>query len=160
MDILLLILAILCIVIGLIGSIVPALPGPPITYLGMWLAKWSHFVDFTSEQMTIWAVVVIAVTVIDYILPPLFTKKFGGSKKAVWGSTIGLVLGMILPVPVIGIILGPLIGAYIGEYINDHSDNARVWKVALGSFAAFIVGTGMKMVTSVWMGVLIIKGIF
>lgn len=158
MDIFLAILAIVLVIIGVVGSIVPVIPGPPLAYLALLLAKWSHYADYSNEFLITWAVITIVVTILDYYLPIFFTKKFGGSKYATWGATIGLVIGLFLG-PV-GIILGPFIGAYVGETIHDRSDNAKVWKVAFGSFVAFIFGTGLKLVSSIMMAYQVFKGIF
>lgn len=158
MDTFLAILAVICALIGIAGSILPVLPGPPVAYLGLLLAMWSRHADFSTEFLVIWGIVTAAVTLMDYYLPIYFTRRFGGSKKATWGATIGLVVGLFLG-PV-GIILGPFAGAYIGESINDRSDNKKVWKVAFGSFAAFVFGTGLKMTCSIFMAWYIVRAIF
>jgi len=85
----------------------------------------------------------------DYFLPAWLTKRFGGSRKAVIGSVVGLVLGMIFFAPY-GIIVGPFLGALAGEllhYKNSGSNDGfgKALKVAFGAFLAFIVGTGAKL---------------
>lgn len=152
MDIILLILAILCAIGGVIGSIVPALPGPPLAYLGMWLAHWSGYVQFSTTALVTWGIVVVVVTVIDFVLAPWMTKRFGGSKAGSWGSTIGLLIGMFAPLPLfVGPILGPFIGAYIGEKYFSGKDSSASLRSAWGSFLAFFVGTGIKLISCVGM---------
>lgn len=161
MDVFLAILAIICVIIGVLGSVLPVIPGPPLAFLALLLAKWSHYAEFSNEFLLTWALVTVAVTVLDYFFPAWFTKKFGGSKQATRGATIGLVIGLFFsPVGWFGIILGPFLGAYIGEVIHDSSNNARAWKVAFGSFVAFLFGTGLKLVASVIMAYHVIRGIF
>lgn len=157
MEIVLDILAILCVVVGIAGCIIPLLPGPPICCVGILLARWAG-ADISTEMLIIWAVVAVGVTLIDNFLPVVMTKKFGGSKAATWGSTIGIVVGLFLG-PV-GIILGPFFGALVGELIHDRSSSAKAFKVAFGSFAAFVCGTGIKLVAAVYMSVSVFKFVF
>ncbi len=148
MDILLLILAIVCALGGVVGSVVPALPGPPLAYLGMWLAYWSGYVQFSTTTLAVWGAITVVVTVLDFMLAPWMTKRFGGSKAGTWGSTIGLLIGMIAPLPpLVGPILGPFIGAYIGEKYFSGKDSSASLRSAFGSFIAFFVGTGIKLLS-------------
>lgn len=144
MDILLVILAILCCLLGFIGCIVPMLPGPPMAYVAMFLAHWSGYVRFSSTEFVVWAVVVIVVTLLDFFLTPWMTRRFGGSKAGSWCALLGLVVGMFLPWPV-GPLLGPFAGALIGEIVFAKKDTATATSAALGSFLSFFVGTGIKL---------------
>lgn len=157
MDLLLNVLAVICLVVGIVGCVVPLLPGLPICFVGMLLAYWAGG-DFTTETLVTWGVISLVVTVMDNFLPIWFTKKFGGSKQANWGATIGIIVGFFfLP---IGILLGPFFGALIGELIHDSSNSSKAFKVAFGSFASFVFGTGLKLVAAVWMAFPIFKAIF
>lgn len=147
MDIVLVILAFLCLLLGLAGAIVPVLPGPPLSYLGLWLIQWSGYGNFTPKFMWIWAGITLVVTLVDYYLPVAMTKRFGGSRSATIGTLLGLVAGIFF-FPPIGLIVGPFLGAFIGELLNDRSDNAKALRVAMGSFVAFICGTGAKLIAS------------
>jgi len=117
MEIVLVILAFVFLIVGLLGSVVPVLPGPPLCYIGLLLLKWSGHGDFSIIFLVIWAVITIGVTVMDNILPAILTKKFGGSRKAMIGSILGLIIGMLFFAPV-GLLVGPFLGAFIGEMIN------------------------------------------
>lgn len=79
---------------GIIGCVVPVLPGPPLSYAGLLLLHFTRFGHFSISFLLIFAGIAILVTVLDYIVPILGTKKYGGSKAGVWGSTIGLLAGM------------------------------------------------------------------
>ncbi len=152
MDVLLIVLAVICGVVGIVGCVLPALPGPPLVYLGMWLAHWSGYVEFSNPMLLIWGLVALGVTIMDFMLAPLMTKRFGGSKAGTWGSTIGLLVGMFAPLPLfIGPILGPFIGAYIGEKYFGGKNSSMSLRSAWGSFLAFFVGTGIKLLSSVGM---------
>ena len=155
MEILLAILAALCLMIGLAGCIVPVLPGPPLSYVGLWLLHWGGYGDFTVRFLVIWAVVTGVVTLLDYYLPVLMTKRFGGSRSATIGSVVGLVAGLFL-FPPVGMIVCPFFGALIGELMHDRTDSARAFRVAMGSFLAFLLGTGAKLIAC---GIMLFYGI-
>jgi uncharacterized protein YqgC (DUF456 family) len=92
--------------------------------------------------------VAILIWVIDYFIPAMGTKKFGGSKYGVIGTMIGLILGLLF-FPPFGIIIGPFLGAYIGEMIKDNKDKNRALKAAFGSFIGFLTSTFLKFITAV-----------
>jgi uncharacterized protein YqgC (DUF456 family) len=147
MDILQVILAVICLLAGLVGCIVPALPGPPLSYAALLLLQWSGYGDLSSRFLLIWAAVVIAVTLLDYYLPVWMTRRFGGSRHATIGAAIGLIAGFFI-LPPLGIVVCPFLGAFIGELIHDNTDGAKAFKVAMGSLAAFMMGTGLKLIVS------------
>ena len=120
MDILLIILGAICLLLGLIGCVAPVIPGVPLSYVGLLLLHFTDRVQFSWQFLTVWAVIVIVIQVLDYFIPAWGTKKFGGSKYGVWGSTIGLLLGFFMGPW--GIIVGPFVGAVVGEliYFNRH----------------------------------------
>ena len=131
--------------LGLIGSIIPVLPGPPLSYLALLL---SHF--FISEiqvDFVFWlAVLVFFVTVLDYYLQIYGVKKAGGGKYAIRGSIVGMLLGIFL-FPPFGILLGAFIGAYIGAKIEMNQSEV---KIAFGALWGFISGTILKLCTSLY----------
>lgn len=145
MDVVILVLAIICCLLGFAGCIVPVLPGPPLCYVAMLLAHWSGFVRLSITEFVVWAAVVIIVTVIDFFLTPWMTRRFGGSKAGSWCAMLGLVVGMFLPWPV-GPLLGPFLGALLGEIVFAKKDTASATHAALGSFLSFFVGTGVKLI--------------
>ena len=157
METVLIILACLCAVVGIAGCILPALPGPPICFVGLLLAMWGGM-DVSTHTLIWAAVVTVFVTVADYCLPVWFTRRFGGSKHATHGAMAGIVVGLFF-MPA-GLVLGPFLGALAGELMYDRNDFGKALKVAFGSFAAFIFGTGLKLVAAVWMTVLTVKGLF
>lgn len=122
MDIFLIVLGAVCLLIGLLGSVLPVLPGVPLAYIGLWLLHWTERASFSWQFLTIWAVIVVVIQLLDYFIPAWGTKKFGGTKWGVWGSTIGLLLGFLMGP--LGIVLGPFVGAVVGEllYFNNHPE--------------------------------------
>jgi uncharacterized protein YqgC (DUF456 family) len=150
MEIVLVILAFMFLLAGLLGTVVPVIPGPPLSYIGLLLLQWSGYGNFSSTFLLVWAVITITVTIMDNVLPAWLTKKFGGSRLAVIGSILGLVIGMIF-FPPIGLIVGPFLGALTGELIHSRTYDIKALKVALGAFLAFILGTGAKLIISLLM---------
>ncbi len=146
METLIVILAVLAGVIGIAGSILPALPGTSFSWIGLFMLYMWGPEAVPVKVLIIWGIVVIAVSVVDYIVPMFFTKATGGSKYAERGAMIGLVAGIVLT-PV-GMILGSFLGAFFAELYWGGKDRRAALKAALGSFAGFIAGTGIKTIAS------------
>lgn len=143
MDISLIILAFVSVITAIIGSVIPAVPGLAFAYLALWLGRWSGYAHFDNTFMWILAVITAVVFLADYLLPPLITKRSGGTKYATWGSVIGMIAGMIFT-PV-GMLLGMLLGAFLGELWYAKKTTGAAFKAALGTFVGFLFGTGLKL---------------
>ena len=135
--------------VGIIGCFVPVIPGPPISYLG--LLVFHFFSSYAIKEDILWfmAFVVIVTTVFDLWVQIYSVKKFGGTKKAVNGSIIGLIIGIFF-LPPFGIIIGPFLGAFIGARIEEGSDVNKSIRIALGALAGFMVGTMLKLSVSLY----------
>jgi len=92
----------------------------------------------------------VTVTALDYIIPPYATKKFGGSRRGVIGSSIGIVVGIFL-FPPLGIIVFPFVGALIGEFMTG-KDQKAAFRSATGAFVGFVSGTMLKLAVTVTIG--------
>lgn len=150
-NILLAILAVAAGLAGIIGSIVPALPGPPLSWAGLLLAYFAGGTDGRGETMgtiflLIWLGITIAVSILDYLVPAYFTKLSGGSKYASWGAMAGLFAGMFFAG--IGIILGSLLGAFLFELLFAGKSVFFSAKSAFGAFIGFLFGTGIKLISA------------
>ena len=156
MDILLLVIAFILIVIGIIGCIVPGLPGTPIAYAGLWVAQATDRIDFSWQFLLIWGIVVVIISVLDYLVPAWGTKRYGGTKWGVWGSTIGVFIGLFFGAA--GVILGPLVGAVIGELIAG-KELASALRAGWGSFIGIFFGTILKLIACGLMAVALIQAI-
>jgi len=153
-DYLLLIFGILLIILGIIGCLVPVLPGPPFSFLGILLLNFSRFADFTTSALITLGAIAVAVTILDYIVPVWGTKKFGGSKYGTRGATVGLIVGLFLGP--LGIIFGAFIGAFAGEMIFKDDINYAL-KASMGSLLGFLTGIGLKLAASLIMTYYLIK---
>lgn len=146
MDITLAVLGAALVLVGFIGSILPIIPGPPISWVGLLMLKWTDYVidHGAAYENALWILLffVVLVTILDYVVPIMGTKKFGGSKRGVWGATIGVVVGLFFGP--LGIIIGPFLGAYIGEITTGKKEKEAL-RAAWGSFMGFLLGVGMKL---------------
>ncbi len=143
MDIFLIIVGAICLIVGIVGCIVPALPGVPLSYVGLLCLQLTDRVQFTWQFMLIWLAVTIAVQLLDTFIPIWGTKRMGGSKAGTWGATIGLVVGLFLGIW--GVILGPFVGAVIAELIAGKKTGTAL-KAGLGSFVGILTGTVLKLI--------------
>ena len=146
MDYILLSVGIVLIVLGLLGCILPVIPGPPLSFLALLTLHFTEFGNIGSNLLIATGVAAAIVTVLDYIFPVWTTKKFGGSKRGVWGATIGLVVGLFL-FPPFGLVIGPFVGALLGELTAGQTQN-QAMRSAIGSFIGFLLGTGLKFAVS------------
>ncbi|MDY0254793.1 MAG: DUF456 domain-containing protein [Tenuifilaceae bacterium] len=146
MDYLLIVIAAILIVLGLLGCILPVIPGPPLSFGGLLLLHFTQWGPIHSDILVWLGIAAAVATVLDYIFPVWTTKRFGGSKRGVWGSTIGLVVGLFF-FPPFGIIIGPFVGAFVGEVTANQNQRSAL-KSALGSFVGFLLGTGLKFAVS------------
>lgn len=154
MDILLIILGSICIIVGILGTLLPILPGPIIGFAGLLLLHFTSGHPFGRRFFIIRWIVIVAITLMDYYVPIWWTKKFGWTKAGVRGSTIGLIIGTIIlpilgiviwPFGLIGLIAWPFLGAYLGEKLaGRHHEHAL--RSAVGSFIGFLAWTFAKLV--------------
>ena len=157
MDIFLMIIAALLILVGIIGCIVPGLPGVPLAYAGLWIAQATERIDFSWQMLLVWGIVTIVVSILDYVVPAWGTKQYGGTKYGVWGSTIGVFAGMFFGA--LGVIIGPLVGAVLGELIGG-KEVAEALRAGWGSFIGLLFGTILKLVCCGLMAVALIQAIW
>lgn len=163
MDYILIILGFSCLIIGIIGSVVPALPGPPIAWLGLLLAHFSPWVEFSPAMLIITAVLAVVITVLDYVIPSMATKHYGGGRYGIWGCNIGLIISMFGlpfgPTGLLGVIFWPFVGAFVGEYIKQQ-DFKPALRAAWGAFVGFLCGTAIKLVYCITVLIIAIANLF
>ena len=142
-------IGVLFIIVGYIGSVMPSLPGPPIALIAIYLV---HFTvnPFSTVGLVVLTILALVMAVADYFVPIMGTKKFGGSKAGVKGSTIGLILGVVLTFMTSGfgiilLLIGPFAGAYLGEKYAGNSHEMAL-KSGIGSFLGFLAGTFGKII--------------
>ena len=149
MDIALYLLATALIIGGLIGSVIPALPGLPMIFGGVWLVA---AVD-NYRHIGLWWLLLIgglgtAGVIIEFIASTLGAKRVGASRLALWGASLGTLVGMFFSIP--GLLLGPFIGALLGELASGTSV-LRSAHVGVGTWIGLLFGTLLKLVISFMM---------
>jgi uncharacterized protein YqgC (DUF456 family) len=146
MDIALYLLAAALIIGGLIGSVIPALPGLPMIFGGMWLAA---AVDDYHHVGLWWLLILGGLgatgVVLEFIASTLGAKRIGASRQALWGASIGMLAGMFFGIP--GLLLGPFVGALLGELASGQSV-LRSAHVGVGTWVGLLFGALMKLVIS------------
>lgn len=143
MEILFFIIAFVLIVLGIVGCIVPMLPGTPLSYAGILLLHFTNQVQFTTTQLIVWLIVVVILQVLDYITPMLGSKYSGGTTYGNRGCIAGTIVGLFF-MPW-GIIMGPFLGAVIGEMLGGR-DLEHALKAGIGSMIGFVLGTLLKVI--------------
>ncbi len=158
MDIALLILSLIIMLVGIVGSFLPVLPGPPISWIGLLILHLTDAIPMNWVFLGITLAVAAIVWALDYIIPAIGTKKFGGSTAGMIGTTIGLLVAIFFPIlGVFGIIVWPFVGALVGE-LSNKADQKTALKAAFGSFIGFLTGTFLKfVVTMVYLGLFVMK---
>lgn len=149
METIIIVLGALLVLTGLLGSFLPVLPGPPISYIGLVLLQLTSTPPFSVQFLVVWALIVIAIMILDNVVPAWGARKYGGSPFGVWGSILGLIAGFFFPP--MGIIIGPIVGAFVGELAGGKTSDQAL-KAAWGSFLGFLAGTLMKVIACGMMG--------
>lgn len=156
MDVFLVIVAALFMILGIVGSFLPILPGPLTSWIGLLIFHLTDAVPMNWTFLIITLVIAIFIWLLDYVIPALGTKKFGGSKYGMIGTSLGLIVGLFSPIPG-GIIIGPFVGALVGELMNK-SDSKTAVRAAFGSFLGFLTSTFIKFIVAViYFGLFVVK---
>ncbi|MDA3924398.1 MAG: DUF456 domain-containing protein [Kiritimatiellae bacterium] len=144
-PILIIIAAIVISLVGVIGCVLPVLPGPVISFGAVLLVKFATDIPVSNQFLLVTGIITALVTIIDTVLPIYMPKKFGSSTVGILGATLGLIIGLFFP-PV-GFIIGPFLGALLFEYIKKRNP-ADAFVAGIGSFFGFMMGTVIKITLS------------
>ena len=147
MDIFLLFLGFVLTILGIIGSFLPVLPGPLSGWAGLLILHLTDAIPMNFLLLGITLIVAIIIWTLDYIIPIVGTKKFGGSKKGIYGTLIGIVIGLFSPIP-FGILFGAFFGALIGELIHDNNNLYRAFKASFGAIIGLLASVTIKFIVS------------
>ena len=140
------ILAAVLAVVGLVGSVLPVLPGPTLSWIGWLLLYFTPGDKVSLTSVIVWGVVLIVISLLDSFGSTWMTSKMGGSKWGTRGCFIGMLIGLFC-FPPAGLILGPFVGAFVGELIGN-ATMGKAFRVALISFVSFLLTTGLKLIYS------------
>ncbi|HEY9467534.1 MAG TPA: DUF456 domain-containing protein [Vicinamibacterales bacterium] len=143
MTILLWIIGVTLVIVGLVGTVLPALPGAMLIVAGLVVAAWADgFAKVGVVTLVIIGVIGAASYLVDFAAAALGAKRFGASPRAMVGAGLGTLLGLFMGLP--GIIIGPFLGAVIGE-LTVHRDMAKVGKAGFAAWIGFLVGMAVKV---------------
>ena len=142
MEVLLILVGGICLIVVVLGSVLPALPGPPVAYIGMLLFHFTDRLQFTPKQLVVWAVLVILVQLLDYVIPMLGSKYAGGTRWGSRGCVAGTGAGLFFPPWGNG--LGPVPGAVAREMVGG-KDLQIALRSGAGALAGFLLGTVAKL---------------
>lgn len=143
MDVVLWAVAVILVGAGVVGIVLPALPGTILIFAGLLVGAWADdFMRVGPLMLVVIAIIGIATYGVDFVATALGAKHLGASKRAMAGAALGTVLGLFLGIP--GIIIGPFLGAVAGE-LTVHRDWKRVGKAGLAAWIGFVVGTAVKV---------------
>ena len=147
MTMLLIVIGGILVIAGIVGCVLPVLPGPPISYISLILLSWAYkWKAYSTNFLLIMGIITVAVTVLDFILPIYLPKRYGASKFGIWGSIFGMIVGMII-FPPFGLIIGTFLGAVLGELAFNKDKRASL-KAALGVFIGTIAAILLKVSVS------------
>lgn len=143
MEYLLIIVSILLAFVGVLGAVLPMLPGSPLSFLGLLLLSFCDRSEISTATLWISGVFMVVVTLFDYLLPIWFTNLSKGSPNSTRGATAGMLLGLFFPPW--GLVFGPLLGAFVGELLATAVTKKAI-EVAMMSFLGFLATTGTKLI--------------
>lgn len=147
------------IVVGAVGSVLPILPGPPLSFGGLWLYAWyTDYEKITPTVLVVFGILTLLTMIVDFIAPALGAKGYKASRYGIIGSLIGAFAGIFVLGP-FGIIIGPFIGGFIGELIYAQNYE-HATKVALGSFIGFLIGSLFKVAVIAGMLIYFVYALF
>lgn len=146
MEILLLVVAGLFMILGILGSFLPVLPGVPLSWIGLLIFYLIPGIGMNYLFLGITLAIAVIFYVLNLVIPAMGTKKFGGSRKGMIGATIGLLIGIFAPIP-FAILIFPFVGAFVGEIINK-SDSRTAGKAAFGSFVGLMASSFMEFIVT------------
>jgi uncharacterized protein len=149
MDVLLIAAGTLLMLAGLLGCVLPVIPGPPLSYLGLWLLHWTDYASFSAPFLGLWAGVTVLVVALDIVVPAWGTRRLGGSRRGVWGSVLGMTAGLIF-FPPFGIVAGAFAGAVLGELTSGQKSGAAL-RCGVGALLGYLFGVVLKLTASALM---------
>jgi uncharacterized protein YqgC (DUF456 family) len=144
LDVVIIVIGLILAIAGMIGCILPIIPGPILSFGALILLSWTkNWQAFSQTFLIIMGSLTALLMILDYIAPALGAKKYGASKKGMWGAAIGMIIGIFF-LPPWGMIVGAFVGALVGELMTGKSGRKAVragWGILIGS----VLGTGLKL---------------
>ena len=154
------IVSIILLIVGILGTFLPVLPGLIVSLAGLLIYKYGT--DSSLSMIYIWIFVALTIVsaVLNYVIPAKTTKKYGGTRWGSIGSVVGTIGGMLfIPLP-FGFLIGMFLGVFVGELLHDANDKQKAWNSTKGALVGFLYGTGFNLVVGLAMFLVVLIDIF
>ncbi|WP_144281218.1 DUF456 domain-containing protein [Chryseobacterium echinoideorum] len=153
------IFSIILLILGILGTFLPVLPGLVLSLAGLLIYKYGTDSDLSIIYIWAFVILTLASAVLNYVIPAKTNRKYGGTRWGSIGSVIGTIVGMFLPIP-LGFLVGMFAGVFVGELLHDSKDLTKAWKSTKGAFIGFLYGTGFNLVVGIAMFLVVLLDIF
>ena len=144
MNVVLIIIGLILAITGMVGCILPIIPGPILSFCALMLLSWiKNWQIFSQTFLVVMGVLTALLIVLDYVAPALGAKKYGASRRGLWGSAIGMIIGIFF-IPPWGMIVGAFIGALVGE-LSSGKSSRKAFRAGWGILLGNVLGIGLKL---------------
>jgi len=152
--------SIVLLVLGILGTFLPVLPGLLLSLAGVLIYKFGTDAPLSMVYIWIFVILTIISTVLNYVIPARTNRKYGGTRWGSVGSVLGTIGGMFfIPVP-FGFLIGMFLGVFLGELLHDATDKKKAWNSTKGAFIGFLYGTGFNFMVGLAMFLVVLFDIF
>jgi len=159
-DTLIPLVSILLLLVGILGTFLPVLPGLLLSLCGLLIYKFGTDSSLSMAYIWIFVFLTILSIILNYVIPARTNRKYGGTRWGSVGSIIGTILGMFfIPLP-FGFLIGMFLGVFVGELLHDAKDKKKAWNSTKGAFIGFLYGTGFNFMVGLAMFLVVIIDIF
>ncbi|ROI07111.1 DUF456 domain-containing protein [Kaistella haifensis] len=159
-DTLIPLVSILLLLVGILGTFLPVLPGLLLSLCGLLIYKFGTDSSLSMAYIWIFVFLTLLSIILNYVIPARTNRKYGGTRWGSVGSIIGTILGMFfIPLP-FGFLIGMFLGVFVGELLHDAKDKKKAWNSTKGAFIGFLYGTGFNFMVGLAMFLVVIIDIF
>ncbi len=152
--------SIVLLVLGILGTFLPVLPGLLLSLAGVLIYKFGTDAPLSMVYIWIFVILTIISTILNYVIPARTNRKYGGTRWGSVGSVLGTIGGMFfIPVP-FGFLIGMFLGVFLGELLHDATDKKKAWNSTKGAFIGFLYGTGFNFMVGLAMFLVVLFDIF
>lgn len=153
-------ISIIIIIIGIIGTFLPVLPGLILSFGGLLLYKFGTDSELSIIYIWIFGFLTLVSAILNYVIPAKTNRKYGGTRYGSIGSVVGTLLGLFfIPLP-FGFLIGMFLGVFVGELLHDFNDRKKAFNSMKGAFIGFIYGTGFSFIVGLAMFLVVLFDIF
>jgi len=154
------IISLLFLILGILGTFLPVLPGLVLSFGGLLVYKFGTDSGLSMAYIWIFAVLTVLSAILNYVIPARTNRKYGGTRWGSIGSVVGTFAGMFfIPIP-FGFLIGMFLGVFLGELLHDFNDKKKALNSVKGSFIGFIYGTGFGFIVSLAMFLVVLYDLF